>query len=97
MVTKEQVMKELEKIIDPEIGIPITDMKLIDEVRVDGKGGVHVNFHGSIPFCPMAAQIGMDIRDKVKALPGVKKVRVEINSHANTEEINKQINEEKDK
>ena len=94
MVTKEQIMKELEKVLDPEVGIPITEMQLVDDVKVDEKGNVHVDFHGSIPFCPMAAQIGISIRDQVKAMNGVASVKVEINNHANTEEINKKINEE---
>lgn len=94
MVTKEKIMKELEKVLDPEIGIPITDMQLIDDARVDGKGNVHVSFHGSSPFCPMAVQIGISIRDQVKVLKGVKSVHVEIGNHANASDINKEINKE---
>jgi ATP-binding protein involved in chromosome partitioning len=94
MVTKEEIMKELEKVLDPHVGIPITEMKLVDDVKVDDKGNVHVDFHGSIPFCPMAVQIGNDIRNRVKAMSGVESVRVEINNHVNAEEINKKINEE---
>lgn len=87
-------MKELEKVLDPHVGIPIREMKLVDDVKVDDKGNVHVDFHGSIPFCPMAAQIGNDIKNRVKNMLGVKSVRVEINKHVNAEEINKKINEE---
>jgi ATP-binding protein involved in chromosome partitioning len=94
MVTKEEIMKELEKVLDPHVGIPITEMKLVDDVKVDDKGNVHVDFHGSIPFCPMAVQIGNDIRNRVKAMSGMESVRVEINNHVNAEEINKKINEE---
>jgi ATP-binding protein involved in chromosome partitioning len=94
MATKEEIMKELEKVLDPEVGIPITEMQLVDDVKVDDKGNVHVNFHGSIPFCPMAVQIGNDIKNRIKNMPGVKSVRVEINNHVSAEEINKKINEE---
>jgi ATP-binding protein involved in chromosome partitioning len=94
MVTKEQIIRELEKVIDPEVGIPITEMQLVDDVKIDGKGNVHVDFHGSVPFCPMAAQIGNDIKSRVKNMSGVKSVRVEISNHVNAEEINKKINEE---
>ncbi len=94
MVTKEEVMKELESVIDPEVDIPITEMKLVDDIKIDGKGNVHVDFHGSVPFCPMAAQIGTDIKNRIKNMPGVSSVRVEINNHVSAEEINKKINEE---
>jgi ATP-binding protein involved in chromosome partitioning len=84
-------MKELKKITDPEVGIPITDMELIDDVQIDAKGNVRVSFHGSMPFCPMAAQIGTEIKDKVSRMPGVASVRVEISNHVNAEEINKKL------
>ena len=91
MLSKDSVMKELEKVIDPEIGIPITKMELIDRIDIDGST-VHIVFHGSMQFCPMAEQIGIDIRGKVKAMRGVGKVKVEITGHVNAGEINKRLN-----
>jgi ATP-binding protein involved in chromosome partitioning len=93
MVTKEEVMKELEKVLDPEIGIPITEMGLVDSVEVDAKSNVSVTFHGSMPFCPLAAQIGIDIKKAVGKMRGIKGVKVQIKDHADTEGINKRIDE----
>jgi len=97
-VTKERIMEELEKVIDPHVGMPITELHLVDKISIEaadtGRAKVRVDFHGTIPFCPMAAQIGIDIKNKLKYLPGVASVRVEVNNHVNASEINKQINKE---
>lgn len=95
-ITKEKIMAELRKVIDPHIGVPITEMKLIDKVNIEngesGRTKVRVDFHGSSPFCPMAEQIGNAIKERIKAMPGVIAVQVKINKHVNAEEINKRLN-----
>jgi ATP-binding protein involved in chromosome partitioning len=93
MITEDAVMKELSKVLDPEIGVPITEMKLVDEVKVDANGNVSVVFHGSVPFCPMAAQIGIEIKRAVARMPGVKSVSVRIKDHVDTEGMNRMISE----
>lgn len=91
MVDKKTVMKELEKVIDPEIGISITEMKLIDDVKIDGDK-VLVEFHLTIPHCPMAVGIAEQIRLVVSKIKGVKSVEVKLKDHYMSEQINKEIN-----
>lgn len=79
--------------MDPHIPMKIVDMGLIDEVKVDKDNNVHVDFHGSNPYCPMAIEIGRMIKEAASAVPGVKKVTVKLNSHVNEDECNKAINE----
>ncbi len=38
MVTVEAIEKELEKVVDPEIGLPITEMHLVDEISIQDNG-----------------------------------------------------------
>lgn len=91
-VDKESVMAELAKVIDPEIGVPITDMKLVDRVDIEGDT-VEVDYHLTMPFCPpvFATQIGKDIRRRLQTLPGVKTVRVTLKNHYMADFINKEI------
>ena len=35
MVDRKEIIKELNKVIDPEIGAAITDMDLVDEIKID--------------------------------------------------------------
>jgi len=92
-LNRESIMAELAKVIDPEIGVPITEMRLVD--RVDIKGDtVEVDFHLSMPYCPppFAMKIGQDIRSRLRALPGVKAVSVTLKNHYMADFINKEIN-----
>lgn len=93
MVDRKTIMKELDKVIDPEIGIPITKMKLIDDVRISGDK-VLVEFHLTMPWCPgvFAAQIAKDIRTVVSKIEGVKSVQVKLKDHYMAEQINKEVN-----
>jgi len=62
-------MKELAKVIDPEIGIPITEMKLIDNIEIKDNE-VTIEYHLTMPFCPpvFALAIGQDIKRRVSAI-----------------------------
>ncbi len=94
MVTVEQVEKELEKVVDPEIGLPITEMHLVDEIKIQDDGEVMVKYHLTAPFCPpiFAEDIGMNIRQLTSKLEGVKKVTVILYGHALANEINQRVN-----
>jgi len=93
MVTKREVMAELKKVVDPEIGIPVTEMKLIDEVKIKGSD-VEVQFHLTTPFCPpiFARQIALDIREKISKMKGVKSVKVTLKDHFMADQINEEVN-----
>lgn len=93
MTTEEIITKELEKVVDPEIGVPITQMELIDEILIKNDE-VTVKFHLTMPWCPpvFATQIAQDIKKVVSKIKDVKSVRVELQNHYMAEQINKEVN-----
>lgn len=91
VINKKTVIKELEKVIDPEIGISITEMKLIDDVKID-KDKVLIEFHLTSPFCPLALNIASDIKERISKLNGVKSVRVKLSNHEMSEKIGEMLN-----
>ena len=86
-------MKELAKVIDPEIGIPITEMKLIDNIKINDNE-VTIEYHLTMPFCPpvFALSIGQDIKRRVLAINDITKVVAILSRHQMAEDINKKIN-----
>ena len=62
----------LSKIMDPELGRPITDLKLIDKMTVTGSS-VDLEFHLTAPFCPpvFALMIASAIKAGLLSDPGV--------------------------
>ncbi len=83
----------MSKIMDPELGRPITDLKLIDRLTVSG-GSVDLEFHLTAPFCPpiFALKIASDIKAGLLSVPGVKEAKVTLRGHYLAEAVNKQVN-----
>ena len=94
MVTREEILERLKEVVDPEIGIPITEMNLIDEVKIEG-GRVEVVFHLTAPFCPpvFALAIARDIKEKVRSIEGVERVKVTLTNHVMADVINQHVEE----
>jgi ATP-binding protein involved in chromosome partitioning len=93
MVDKTQIVRELSQVVDPEVGVPITEMDLVDDITINGES-VSVSFHLTAPFCPpmFALEIAQDIKRRLLALEGVKDVKVSMTGHFMAEEINRRVN-----
>lgn len=92
-VQEAAITDALSKIMDPELGRPITDLKLIDRMTVTG-GNVELEFHLTAPFCPpiFALKIASDIKAGLLSVPGVTEARVTLRGHYLAEAVNKQVN-----
>ncbi len=71
-------MTALGRVIDPEIGISIVDLGLIDSLHVNASGDVYAAIALTIPECPVVSQLGTQAAKEVIAVPGVRKVRVRL-------------------
>nr|NIS16037.1 iron-sulfur cluster assembly protein [candidate division Zixibacteria bacterium]NIT57393.1 iron-sulfur cluster assembly protein [Fodinibius sp.]NIV12314.1 DUF59 domain-containing protein [Fodinibius sp.]NIY25975.1 DUF59 domain-containing protein [Fodinibius sp.] len=67
MVTKEQVFNILKQVDDPEIGRPITELGMVEDIKIDGDK-VLVNIKLTIPGCPLKARINDEVTQKVREL-----------------------------
>jgi metal-sulfur cluster biosynthetic enzyme len=72
------VMAALMRVIDPEVGISIVDLGLVDSLLVDSLGNVSVALALTTPECPVVSQIGGQAAKEVISLPGVRRVRVRL-------------------
>jgi metal-sulfur cluster biosynthetic enzyme len=94
--TRKLIFDELTKIVDPEIGVSIMELELIDQVDLNS-GKVSVDLHLTSPFCPavFGFKIAQDVRDNIYKLDGIQDVKVNVSNHFMAEAINKQVNESK--
>lgn len=92
-VDLKEVQRQISKIVDPEIGMPIVEMNLIDKLDVKD-GEVDVEYHATTQFCPpvFALKISQDIRDNITQVKGVKSVKVVVTGHYFADAINRQVN-----
>lgn len=65
-----EVDRVLDTILDPEYGIPITDLGLVNRVEVDG-GRVDIALTLTTPSCPAGNVIIDGVRSAVEAIPSV--------------------------
>ncbi len=95
-LTRRQIFEELTKIVDPEIGVSIMELELIDKVDIE-QGKVNVDLHLTSPFCPavFGFKIAQDVKDNICKVEGIQDVKVNVSNHFMAEAINKQVNESK--
>ncbi|MGE5675592.1 MAG: metal-sulfur cluster assembly factor [Mycobacterium leprae] len=75
-ITKEQVYKALEKVIDPELHINIVDLGLIYDVEVTADNNVGVDMTLTTQACPIGPVIEMQARQVLQRLEDVNQVDV---------------------
>ncbi len=72
-----QIWEVLETIEDPELPIAITDLGLIQDMRLDG-ARVRITLVPTFSACPAIGMIRADIRRRLLDLPGIAQVDVEL-------------------
>lgn len=79
MVTEEEVLEELNKTADPELGIGIVDLGLVANCQISGDY-VRIAIRTTTPRCPFQPFIMMEAHRKLLNLNGVKGAEVEISN-----------------
>ena len=72
------VRAALHTVEDPEIRRPITDLGMVDDIRVSDDGAVHVRVLLTVSGCPMRSEITTRVSGAVSAVEGVSGVEVEL-------------------
>ena len=74
---KEEVIKEIKKIYDPEIPVNIYDLGLIYDISVSDK---HVDIMMTLtsPNCPVADSLPKDVKENIEKIKDVSSVEVKL-------------------
>lgn len=75
---KEEVIKVLQDIYDPEIPVNIWELGFIYKLEVSKANDVDILMTLTAPNCPVAESLPMEVQTRVSMIPGVNKVNVEI-------------------
>ena len=75
---QEEVISVLRSCYDPEIPVDIYELGLVYEVDVDAAGAVDIKMTLTSPSCPVAESLPLEVESKVRALPGIEEVAVEV-------------------
>ncbi len=75
---KNEVIKALKTVHDPEIPVDIYELGLIYELKVQDEGKVYIRMTLTSPMCPVAESLPMEVQQKVLEVPGVRDVDLEV-------------------
>ncbi|MGH8720002.1 MAG: SUF system Fe-S cluster assembly protein [Burkholderiales bacterium] len=75
---KENIIRALQTIYDPEIPVNIYDLGLIYDLDVDAQGKVDVRMTLTAPGCPVAQTFPGTVEQQLYSVPGVTEARVEL-------------------
>jgi len=77
-ITKEDVLKALSGVYDPEIPINIVDLGLIYKVEVNENNDVDVDMTFTTMACPMHSYIKDQASEAIKKMDGVGNINVKL-------------------
>ena len=75
---EEKIIQTLKTCYDPEIPVDIFELGLIYEIRISDEADVNVKMTLTSPACPVAGSLPPEVEAKLRAVPEVKDVKIEL-------------------
>jgi metal-sulfur cluster biosynthetic enzyme len=85
---RKEIVEKLSTVIDPETGVDVVRMRLVENLEVDDRGCVSYKFRPSSPFCPIAIPLSLAIQQAVGEVEGVSGQDMEIVGYIQAKELN---------
>ena len=77
-ITTEDIVLALKGCVDPEIGLNIVDLGLIQGINIDEAGNVKVRLTMTSPMCPVTSVILADVQLRLEHMHDVGAVDVDL-------------------
>jgi FeS assembly SUF system protein len=78
MSLQDQIVSAMKKVYDPEMPVNIYELGLIYGLDVDAEGNAAIRMTLTAPNCPVAGILPGQVETAVRAVPGVKSVKLEL-------------------
>lgn len=72
------VIEKLRTVYDPEIPVNIYELGMVYEVKADEQNHVYIKMTLTSPMCPVAGSLPGEVKDKIKSIPQVSDVYVDL-------------------
>jgi metal-sulfur cluster biosynthetic enzyme len=90
---REAILDRLSRVVDPETGVDVVRMRMIEDLTIDERGRVSYKFRPSSPLCPIAVPLSLTIWNAVAEVEGVSGQDVEIVGYLQAEELTRWFRE----
>jgi metal-sulfur cluster biosynthetic enzyme len=90
----EEIWDKLGYVVDPEVGVPIVELNIVEKVEVADDNSVSIQLRMTTPVCPaiLAYQLAADVKNAAESVDGVKKVTINVREHYMADVINQNVN-----
>ena len=85
------VLSKLKEVIDPETGVDVIRMQLVQDLNLDDDGNL-TYFRPSSPLCPIAIHLAMSIQEAIKKVPSIASQRVTVVDYIQADMLNEILN-----
>jgi metal-sulfur cluster biosynthetic enzyme len=90
---RKAILEKLSTVIDPETGVDVVRMRLIEALEVDPDGYVMYKFRPSSPLCPIAVPLSLLIQGTIAKIPGVTGQDMQVVGYIQAEELTMMLRE----
>jgi len=95
MTLREQILMRLVEVIDPETGIDVLRMRLVEDLTVDEATGIATyTFRPSSPLCPIAHSLAVDIKRAIASVAGIRGQTIMVAGYVKACELTELINQD---
>ncbi len=74
-IDRDEILRALERVIDPELQKPVTELEMVRDVEIDGPD-VRVTIALTVAGCPLRNSFEEQVAEHVGTLPGVRRVEL---------------------
>jgi len=88
---REAILARLSTVLDPETGVDVMRMRLVEGLEVNEDGVVRYTFRPSSPLCPLAVSLALSIRAAVAEVEGVTGQEIEVAGYIKAGELSRML------
>ena len=95
---QKKVVEKLMSVIDPETGVDVIRMRLVQDIQIDESSKVSYTFRPSSPLCPIAVPLALGIMQAISEVSEVSGQSITVVDYVQAEQLNeilKSVLEEK--
>jgi metal-sulfur cluster biosynthetic enzyme len=82
------IVQKLKTVIDPETGVDVVRMQLVQDMTISETGKVTYVFRPSSPLCPIAVPLALGIIQAISEVPGVNGQSITVVDYVQADTLN---------
>lgn len=84
----QEIIQKLRSVIDPETGVDVVRMQLVQNLSISETGKVTYVFRPSSPLCPIAVPLALGIIQAISEVPGITGQSITVVDYIQADQLN---------